>query len=136
MQIVNGNEEEILDMLKEFGLCEYEARMYFTLLAIGRAKVGTATRKASVPQSRAYNVLENLMSKGFVEISREERPREYRAKALESVLKITIEEKQKEVGALENSYHELKKIVQAIAPIHGEYSGLRLFSPSYKRWCR
>lgn len=133
MQVVNGNEEEVLAMLKEFGLCEYEARIYFTLLTIGEAKALTITRKASVPQSKAYSILESLKAKRFIDLSKAERPKEYRPKALETVLKIAIKEKQKEVRTLERSYHKLQRIIQTIAPIHSEYNSLRLFSPSYKR---
>jgi hypothetical protein len=46
MQIVNGKEGKIIGMLRDFGLGNYEARMYFTLLTIGEAKVCKATMKA------------------------------------------------------------------------------------------
>jgi len=78
MQVLNGKESEVVEMLREFSLSKYEARMYFTLLTIGESKVGTATKKASVPQSKAYDVLEGLGAKGFVELVRE-RPKAYRA---------------------------------------------------------
>lgn len=54
MQVVNGKEKEIVGMLRDFGLSGYEAKMYFTLLTIGEAKVLKITRKASVPQSKAF----------------------------------------------------------------------------------
>jgi sugar-specific transcriptional regulator TrmB len=133
MQVVNGNEEEVLSMLNKFGLCEYEARMYFTLLTVGEAKARIITRKASVPASRAYNVLERLKAKGFVELTKADRPKEYKAEALEKVLKIAIKEKQKAIRCLKNSYDKLQRIKQTIAPLHSEYNRLRLFSPSYKR---
>jgi hypothetical protein len=78
MQVVNGKEERIVKALREYGLCEYEARMYFTTLTIGEAKAGIITRKASVPNSKTYRVLEDLIAKGFAELSNPERP-EYRA---------------------------------------------------------
>ena len=133
MQVLNGREEEIVNMLKDFGLCEYEAKMYFTLLAIGEAKVMEITRKASVPQSKAYNVLESLRAKGYVELSRIERPKKYRARVLKEVTDITIREKRRRIRELEESRRKLFEILQAIVPIHRMYNGLRLFSPSYKR---
>jgi hypothetical protein len=30
MQVVNGKEERILKALREYGFCEYEARMYYS----------------------------------------------------------------------------------------------------------
>jgi len=68
MRVVNGNEKEIVRMLNDFGLSGYEARMYFTLLTIGEAKVLEITRRASVPQSKAYDVLDSVRAKGFVEL--------------------------------------------------------------------
>jgi len=132
MQIVNGKETEIVSALKDFGLSKYEARMYFTLLTIGEAKVMEITRKASVPQSRAYDVLENLTQKGFVEM-RGEQPKTYRAKVLEEITGIAIRAKQKEIQLLEENQTKLYEILQGIAPLHQRHNGLRLFSPSYRR---
>ena len=133
MQVVNGSEEEVLSMLKGFGLCEYEARMYFTLLTIGEAKVTAITRKASVPQSRAYNVLESLRAKRFVELSRTDRPKMYRARALEEITHIAIKARQKEIQKMEENQSNLYHVLQSVAPLHRKYYRLRLFSPSYKR---
>ena len=132
MQVVNGNQEEIVAALKEFGLCGYEAKMYFTLLTIGEAKAGVVARKASVPQSKAYNVLESLMAKGFVELIAE-RPKQYRAKVLEEVTDILKRDKETQIQELELKKTRLQKILQEIAPVHRKYYGLRLFSPSYRR---
>jgi sugar-specific transcriptional regulator TrmB len=133
MHVVNSKESEVVDMLKDFGLCGYEARMYFTLLTIGEAKALDITRKASVPHSKAYTVLEDLMAKSFVELSRAERPKLYRAKVLEEVTDLTVRQKQRQIQALEKKHRKLAQILQSIAPVHQKYSGLRLFSPSYKR---
>jgi len=132
MQVLNGNEKEIVDTLKDFGLSGYEARMYFTLLTIGEAKVLEITRRASVPQSKAYGVLENLTAKGFVEMSGE-RPKTYRARVLEEITDIIKRAKQKEIQELEERQRELYQILQVITPLHRKYDGLRLFSPSYRR---
>jgi len=128
-----GNGEAIVDMLKDFGLNEYEARMYFTLLNIGEAKVTAITRKAAVPQSKAYDVLDRLIAKGFVELSRNERPKEYRAKALEKIAVVAIAREEKSIRRLQDTYEMLQGILQAITPVHNKYSSLRLFSPKYKR---
>ena len=82
-------------MLGAYGLCKYEARMYFTLLTIGEAKVLDITRKASMPQSKAYEVLESLRGKGFVELSETERPTEpgcLRARAGAHKARVSLEE--------------------------------------------
>jgi len=133
MQVVNGKENEVVGILRDFGLCGYEARMYFTLLTIGEAKVLDITRKASVPQSKAYEVLESLKDKGFVEMSEAERPKTYRARVLEEVTDNTIKARLKEIYQLEKHSKRLRKILQAVAPIHTKYREVRLFTPSYQR---
>jgi sugar-specific transcriptional regulator TrmB len=129
---VIGNGKAIVDMLKEFGLCEYEAKMYFTLLTLGKGKVTTITRKAAVPQSKAYDVLERLIAKGFVEISRTERPKEYRAKALGKVAVVAISREEKHIQRLHDTCQMLQSILEAVTPAHNRYSSLRLFSPKYR----
>ena len=51
--VVNGKESEVIGTLRGFGLCSYEARMYFSLLVLGEAKISRISKKASVPQSKA-----------------------------------------------------------------------------------
>lgn len=132
MQVVNGKEEEIVGMLKGFGLCGYEARTYFTLLTVGEAKVLEITRKASIPQSKAYDVLESLEAKGFVELIKDN-PKQYRARVLEETTDITVKVRQKEIQELEENQKRLYEILQGIAPVHRKHSGLRLFTPSYRK---
>jgi sugar-specific transcriptional regulator TrmB len=132
MHVVNGKEREIVDMLGDFGLSGYEAKMYFTLLTIGEAKVIKITRKASVPQSKAYDVLDRLQEKGFVELSGTA-PKRYRARVLEEMTDITKRRMLKETYELEEKQQRLYSILQSIAPIHEKHSELRLFSPSYRR---
>lgn len=49
MNIVNGKEREVVEMLRSYGLNGYEAKAYFALLVEGESKVGQLARKASVP---------------------------------------------------------------------------------------
>jgi len=133
MQVLNGKEKEILEMLSAYGLANYEARIYFTLLTIGEAKVLDITRRASVPQSKSYEVLESLRVKGFVELSEAERPKTFRAKLLEETTDMTIKARLKEVKQLERHMKKLSKVLQAMSPIHKKYKDVRLFTPSYRK---
>lgn len=63
--ILNG--KVVVEMLRDFGLSGYEARMYFVLLTLGEAKVTALTRRAYVPQSKGYEVLDRLIEKGFAQ---------------------------------------------------------------------
>jgi hypothetical protein len=63
------NGKAVVEMLRDFGLCGYEARVYFVLLTLGESKATELTKKAYVPQSKGYDVLDRLIAKGFVELS-------------------------------------------------------------------
>lgn len=130
---LNGKETEILGLLRGYGLGSYEARTYFSLLVLGEAKISKITKKASVPDSKAYEVLDRLNEKGFVELTREKVPKQYRAKSLEEMTRLRIKEKKKEILELERGQTRLDKILQMVTPAHRNFYGLRLFLPSYQR---
>jgi sugar-specific transcriptional regulator TrmB len=66
MQVI-GSGKAVIDMLRDFGLSGYEAKVYFSLLTLGESKVATLTKKVYVPQSKSYEVLNRLIAKGFAE---------------------------------------------------------------------
>jgi len=76
---INGNSEEITKMFKPFDLCEYEARTYFVLQVCGRTKASDLWKKTGIPQSKIYYIIESLLMKGLVEITKQF-PKEVKAK--------------------------------------------------------
>ena len=68
--------QETLDALKNIGLNLYERKLYAALIARGTSNVGELSELASVPRSRAYDVLESLAEKGFV-IIKHAKPMQY-----------------------------------------------------------
>jgi len=54
--------------LHEMGLSEYESRAYLGVLQSGMATAKEISEAADIPQSRVYDVLESLESKGFVTV--------------------------------------------------------------------
>jgi len=54
--------------LREMGLSDYEATAYASLLRQGTATAKEISSHAEIPQSRVYDVLESLETKGFVVI--------------------------------------------------------------------
>jgi sugar-specific transcriptional regulator TrmB len=66
------------EVLKKYGLSEYESKAYATLVQLGSASVREICRIAGIPQPRAYDTLAKLESKGLVE-TQEGRPVIYRA---------------------------------------------------------
>jgi HTH-type transcriptional regulator, sugar sensing transcriptional regulator len=60
--------QKALDALKGIGLNLYERKLYAALIGRGTSTAGELSEMASVPRSRAYDVLESLAEKGFVVI--------------------------------------------------------------------
>jgi sugar-specific transcriptional regulator TrmB len=127
------NGKAVVEMLRDFGLTCYEARMYFALLTLGEAKVSALTKRAYVPQSKGYEVLDGLIGKGFVEKVSEETPKTYRAKTLEKVMSTVIFKQERFMKKLNNNFVSLQNILEAIAPVYEKYGSFRLFSPTFSR---
>ena len=121
MNIVNGKEREVVEMLRGYGLCGYEAKAYFALLAVGESKAGQLARKSSVPQSKIYEVLESLNDKGFVELTEDERPVVYKAISLKDTTEKAIATKNKDIKQLQKNVEKLNHVLEAVAPIHRQY---------------
>src|SRR2546428_7388691 len=72
--------EKTRKALKEFGLTEYEAKVYVSLIESGTQAASEVSRTASIPYSKIYEILGNLERKGWVE-TEQGRPSKYYAKA-------------------------------------------------------
>lgn len=59
-------DDKFLNKLKAFNINSYEAKIWGALLSRGISTAGELSDIASVPRSRAYDVLESLERKGFV----------------------------------------------------------------------
>ncbi|MFZ4453632.1 TrmB family transcriptional regulator [Salibacterium aidingense] len=58
--------EKIIDTLKEFGLTEYEAKIYVTLLSNQLSNGNTIAKLSGVPAPKVYGVLQKMNEKGLV----------------------------------------------------------------------
>jgi len=103
---------EAKDLLKKFGLSEYEALAYSTLLSLGSAKASIIGKDSGIPQSKVYEVLEQLANKQLVEFVGG-RPKEFRAIPPQVALTNLLEERKSELKELEESI----KLLQSIRPI-------------------
>ncbi len=87
----NGN---LMNLLKQLGLNQYESRIYSALLSMGTLTAGELAEVSNVPRSRVYDVLTSLEKKGFA-IEQVGRPIKYLGVPIEnavSSLKTTFEE--------------------------------------------
>lgn len=57
---------DVMQNLKQLGLTEGEARVYFSLLKLGSTKIGPIVNESHISRSKVYDVLERLTTKGLV----------------------------------------------------------------------
>ncbi len=69
---------EMLEMLGELGLTEYEARIYCALVARSPMAASDISTESGVPMSKIYSVLDRLETGGWISVV-PERPKKYRA---------------------------------------------------------
>ncbi len=69
---------EILEQLKELGLTEYDAKVYYILVSQGTLTAIDISRESGVPMSKIYVVLGRLENGGWISAI-PERPKKYRA---------------------------------------------------------
>ncbi len=90
------NREEIEEILKNFGLTDYEAKAYYALLLTGHSKAREISRISKVPQSKIYEVLERLLDKNLVEVYAV-RPKEFKAVSPALALRKLVEEEERKI---------------------------------------
>lgn len=56
----------IWQILTQIGLEEKEAKVYLSLLELGSQPVSTIAKKAGIPRTTAYEILDRLMQKGLI----------------------------------------------------------------------
>lgn len=69
---------KMLEMIRELGLTEYEARIYFALVSRSPMTANDISVESGVPMSKIYALLDRLENGGWVSVI-PERPKKYRA---------------------------------------------------------
>lgn len=105
--------EEILRTLINCGLSEYESRVYAALVLSGPAKAGSISKQSDVPQSKIYEVLDQLADKQLVEVF-DGRPKEFKAAEPEMAIKNMLEEKVREIDSLKAKIEEMSTFLKPI----------------------
>jgi sugar-specific transcriptional regulator TrmB len=59
---------QLVKHLMRLGLSEYEARAYIATVALGEGTVKQISVESGVPRSRAYDIMEHLAERGFVQV--------------------------------------------------------------------
>ncbi len=88
------------EALQRIGLSRYEALVFANLARAGAATAGELARASGVNRVQTYRALENLESRGLVEVTLD-RPRRYAARAINDVFEMIAEEKRAELEKLD-----------------------------------
>ena len=59
-------ENSLIDKLQNFGLNQYEAKAYVSLLDIGTSNAYSISKASGIPRSRIYDIIESLTNRGVV----------------------------------------------------------------------
>ncbi|MEM7825282.1 MAG: helix-turn-helix domain-containing protein [Candidatus Aenigmatarchaeota archaeon] len=102
---------ELLEALKDFGLTEYETKVYTTLIFLGPSKVGKISKVSKVPQSKIYGVLEELAQKELVEVF-DGRPKEIRAIPPSLAFKNLLQKKEEDLKILKSKINFLTNALE------------------------
>jgi sugar-specific transcriptional regulator TrmB len=106
--------EKIEDILRDFGLTEYEIKAFVTLLKLRIATAEQISEIGSIPLPRVYDTLVELKKKGFVLISKG-RPKKFKSispkKALENLIKIKKEDFDKGIDHLKENIENIKELI-------------------------
>ncbi len=95
-------DEKTLSKLGMFGMTEYEAKVYLTLLLKGAQEASKVSKYSGLPRPHTYSVLKALQMRGLVTVIPESVNR-YRAVPLDEGLDVLIEEKEKQFLTLRNA---------------------------------
>lgn len=102
------NEDQLFGGLTRFGMTPYEIKVYKSLLIYGPQTSMGIVKKSGIPQPRVYDVCNNLLRKGFIEIS-PGRVKIYRAVPISSSLRRQIDDLTSLVDDLEEHLENLKQ---------------------------
>ncbi|KJE49277.1 MULTISPECIES: TrmB family transcriptional regulator [Acidiplasma] len=108
------NDDEVFEKLSKFGLSPYEIKVYKTLLLNGPQTSTSIVSTAGIPQPRVYDLFNNLITKGLIEVSPGKK-KIYRAVPVEVALSKIINE-------MTEYKDEISKVVEKSALTANKYN--------------
>ncbi len=100
--------QDRIQKLKSFGLTEYQARVYLTLLDLGTAAGSQIPAASRVPRTRVYETMQQLHEKGLVQIL-PEKPLRYKPVAFSSYLRHLAEDHRRKAEQITSSAASLAR---------------------------
>ncbi len=91
-----------IEELQSVGLNKWESQTYLALLELGETKTGELSKKAEVPQSKIYPVLDSLIKKGLVSYIVKGQIKFFRASDYKRILTLFKEKEERVRNLLKN----------------------------------
>jgi len=107
------NNQELEDLLKDFGFNQYKRKIYWALLTLKEATVIEINKLSKVPLSKIYEVINDLMHDGLVELS-EIRPKKYKVVHSTDFFENIIKSREKELVKLKKENKKLLEFFKKI----------------------
>lgn len=122
----------MLDQVREYGLTEVQAKVYYHLLTLGRTSSTKVAKQLNVHRSEVYRVLRELVEKGLVTEKKGTRPILYTPTPPEEALNILLQQQARTLERLRegkprlvawlNSHTDAKKIRPLVLVIDDDES--------------
>ncbi len=119
---------DLIASLREFGLTEYEARVYLSLLSNGPMKVSEIAKETGVPRTKVYEAIKGLKRKGLLETFG--KPLKCRPLSFEASMGKIIEMEEKRLKALKDALLKVKEYGKTkVATIKVEEGSFQMIYP-------
>lgn len=106
-----------IEILNSIGLSKWESQTYLALLELGESKTGELSKKAEVPQSKIYIVLDSLIEKGLVSYIIKGQIKHFQTSDPKRILTLFKEKEE-----------QLKNLLQSISIKNKEKDSVEIFS--------
>ncbi len=113
----------LIDQLTELGLTQNEAKVYVTLLELGRTTTGSIIQKSCLYRVMVYDILDKLLEKGLVTYVIKKNIKHFQAENPDKIL-ILLEEKQNIAKQL---IPQLEKLKPKITVDHNQHNGAFIY---------
>jgi len=128
----------IESIFQEFGLTQYETKVYLALVDLGESTTGQILNKANIHSGKIYQILSSLQKKGFVSEIIKNNVKKYTPTEPNEILEL-FQKKRKKVDEQEKIFKDIlpslnKKINQTKEKVHIEiFTGLKGMKKAFEK---
>jgi len=106
------SKKNLEEVLKELGLDEKEAKIYLSLLSLGRSSIQKTARESEIKRTTAYSVVESLIDKGLVRIELQDKKKLFAAEE-PAKLETLLEEKRALISSSLPEFEALFRLTES-----------------------